>query len=174
MQSITANIVSGVVILFERPVKVGDMVMLKDTIGEVIKINLRASIVRTIFNEHLIVPNSEFINQVVENMSYGDLKLRISVKVGVSYGTDADLVRDTLIEAALATETVLNDPPPEVLFKEFGNSSLDFELFVWISNPQYKFKVGSDLHFIILKRFNQLGIKIPFPQRDIYVKEMPG
>jgi small-conductance mechanosensitive channel len=174
MQSITANIVSGIVILFERPIKVGDMVKLRNTIGEVIKINLRASIVRTIFNEHLIVPNSEFINQVVENMSYGDLKLRIGVKVGVAYGTDPDLVRDTLIGAAGSTETVLQDPPPDVLFREFGDSSLNFELFVWISDPKQKFKIASDLHFNIVKWFNQKGIKIPFPQRDIYIKEMHG
>ena len=174
MQNITANIVSGIVILFERPLKVGDMVKLKNTIGVVTKINLRASIIRTIYNEHLIVPNTEFINQVVENMSYGDLKLRICVKVGVAYGTDADLARDALLEAARATETVMNDPPPEVLFRMFGNSSLDFELFVWIENPQIRFNVESDLHFMIVRMFKQKGITIPFPQQDVYIKESPG
>jgi len=174
MQNITANIVSGIVILFERPVKVGDIVKLNNMIGEVTKINLRASIIRTIYNEHLIVPNTEFINHIVENMSYGDLKLRICIKVGVAYGTDVDLARDTLLEAARATETVMNDPPPVVLFRQFGDSSLDFELFVWIDNPQIKFNVESDLHFMIVKLFDQHGIEIPFPQRDVYIKEIPG
>ncbi len=173
MQSITANIVSGIVILFERPIKEGDMVRVSNTIGEVLKINLRATIIRTIYNEHLIVPNSEFINSVVENMSSEDLRLRIKVSVGVAYGTDPFLVKEALLEAARSTDNVMESPEPNVLFKEFGDSSLNFELFTWIDNPKKRFDTESDLHFEIVRQFNKRGIKIPFPQRDIYIREMP-
>jgi small-conductance mechanosensitive channel len=173
MQSITANIISGIVILFERPIKEGDMVRLNQTIGTVMKINLRATIIRTILNEHLVVPNSEFINSVVENMSYGDTRLRIKVKVGVAYGTDPYLVREALLEAAKATEFVLNTPEPNVFFREFGESSLNFELFAWIDNPSKRFITESDLHFEIVKQFKARKITIPFPQHDVYIKQMP-
>lgn len=174
MQNITANIVSGIVILFERPIKEGDMIRLSDTIGEVKKISLRATVIQTIYNEHLIVPNSEFINSVVENMSYGDLRLRIRVKVGVAYGTDPFMVKDALIEAARRTENVLEHPEPIVFFKEFGDSSLNFELLAWIDSPGKRFTTESELHFSIVGMFNEKGIKIPFPQRDVYIKQMPG
>ncbi|MBN2324606.1 MAG: mechanosensitive ion channel [Spirochaetes bacterium] len=173
MQSITANIVSGFVILFERPIKEGDMVRLHDTIGEVTKINLRATVIKTILNEHLIVPNSEFINSTVENMSYGDIRVRIKVNVGVAYGTDPGLVKDALLEAAGKTENVMKSPPPSVLFREFGNSSLNFELLVWIDHPRKRFDTESDLHFEIVNQFRRHGITIPFPQHDVYIKKLP-
>ncbi len=173
MQSITANIVSGIVILFERPIKEGDMVKLSNTVGKVLKINLRASVIRTIYNEHLIVPNSDFINAVVENMSYGDLKLRISVRVGVAYGTDPNLVQETLIDAAFKTPNIMKIPEPMVLFKDFGNSSLDFEILAWIAVPEERFVTESALRYSIVERFKEKGITIPFPQRDVYIKSMP-
>lgn len=173
MQNITANIVSGIVILFERPIKEGDMVRLSNTIGQVLKINLRASIIRTIYNEHLIVPNSEFINAVVENLSYGDLKLRISINVGVAYGTDPVLVKEALVEAAHDTVNVMKNPEPTVLFKDFGDSSLNFELLAWIEDPIQRFSTESELRFTITEMFARKGITVPFPQRDIYIKSMP-
>ncbi len=173
MQSITANVVSGFIILFERPIKEGDMVRLNETIGEVQKINLRATVIKTILNEHLIVPNSQFINSTVENMSYGDIRVRIRVRVGVSYGTDPDLVKDTLLEAAGRTENVMKSPPPSVLFREFGNSSMDFELLVWIDHPKKRFETESGLHFEIVKQFKRQDITIPFPQQDVYIKKLP-
>jgi len=174
MQSITANIVSGIVILFERPIKEGDMVRLKDTtVGEVMKVNLRATVIKTVLNEHLIVPNSEFINSVVENMSYSDIRLRIKVRVGVAYGTDPYLAKEALIEAARSTENVMKSPEPTVWFKEFGDSSLNFDLFAWIDNPKKRFETESDLHFEIVKQFKHRHITIPFPQRDVYIKQLP-
>jgi small-conductance mechanosensitive channel len=173
MQSITANVVSGFIILFERPIKEGDMVRLHETIGEVQKINLRATVIKTILNEHLIVPNSEFINSTVENMSYGDIRVRIRVAVGVAYGTDPGLVKDALLEAAERTENVLKSPLPMVLFREFGDSSMNFELLVWIDHPKKRFETESDLHFEIVKQFKQQDITIPFPQQDVYIKQLP-
>jgi potassium efflux system protein len=173
MQSITANIVSGIVILFERPIKEGDVVRLSHTVGKVLKISLRASVIRTIYNEHLIVPNSDFINAVVENMSYGDLKLRISVNVGVAYGTDPNLVQETLIAAAYKTPNIMKDPEPTVFFRDFGNSSLDFEILAWIAVPEERFATESALRFSIVEQFKEKEITIPFPQRDVYIKSMP-
>jgi small-conductance mechanosensitive channel len=174
MQSITANIVSGFIILFERPIKEGDMVRLNETIGEVQKINLRATVIKTILNEHLIVPNTEFINSTVENMSYGDIRVRLKVRVGVAYGTDPYLVKEALLEAARRTENVMKSPEPTVLFREFGDSSLNFELFVWIDHPRKRFGTESDLHFEIVKQFKARDITIPFPQRDVYIKQLPS
>jgi len=173
MQNITANFVSGLAIIFERPIKEGDMIRLKDTIGIVSKISLRATVIKTIFNEHLIVPNSEFINSVVENMSYGDLKLRIKIRVGVAYGTDPYLVKEALLEAASVSPDILEHPEPVVLFKEFGDSSLNFELLAWIDEPIKRFEAESELHFAIVEQFKKRNITIPFPQRDLYIKQLP-
>ena len=173
MQNIVANVVSGIVILFERPIKEGDMVRLKNTIGFVHKINLRASIIRTTYNEHLIVPNSEFINGVVENMSYEDLKLRVSVKVGVAYGTDPVLVKEALIGAARKTENIMEFPLPVVLFRDFGESALDFELLSWIADPSQRFNIESNLRYSIVEEFKQKDITIAFPQQDIWIRSMP-
>jgi small-conductance mechanosensitive channel len=174
MQNITANFVSGIAILFERPIKEGDMVRLGTTIGVVRKINLRATIIRTLYNEHMIVPNSQFINSTVENMSHSDLKIRAHVDVGVAYGTDPFLVERALLEAAEATEGILSSPEPDVLFKAFGDSSLNFELRAWIADPTERIKIESALHFAIVKQFRKHGITIPFPQRDVYIKQIPG
>ncbi len=170
MQSITANMVSGIVILFERPIKEGDMVRVKQTIGIVQKINLRATVIRTILNEHLIVPNSEFINSTVENMSFSDLKLRLRVDVGVSYASDPFAVKMALLDAAYSTEHILKNPEPNVLFIGFGESSLDFQLLAWIESPKRRFETESDLHFAVIQKFRERGITIPFPQRDVYIK----
>jgi small-conductance mechanosensitive channel len=173
LQNIVANIVSGMVILFERPIKEGDLVRLQalDTVGEVQKITLRATVIRTIFNEHIIIPNNDFINAAVENMSYGDLKLRVKVAVGVAYGTDPRLVEEALIEAAHKTDNILDFPEPVVWFKNFGNSSLDFELLVWVDEPKKRFKAESDLHYEIADEFKARKITIPFPQRDVWIKQ---
>jgi small-conductance mechanosensitive channel len=174
MQSITANMVSGIVILFERPIKEGDMVRLGTTVGTVRKINLRATVIQTIYNEHLIVPNSEFINETVENMSYEDLKLKISVKVGVAYSSDPRAVREALIEAARRTENVMESMEPYVLFRDFGDSSLDFELFAWIDGPLKRYQIESEMRYNVFQIFREREITIPFPQRDLWVKQVPG
>jgi potassium efflux system protein len=173
MQSITANFVSGIAILFERPIKEGDIVRLGTTVGTVEKINLRSTVIRTLYNEHLIVPNSQFINSTVENMSYSDLKLRVHVYVGVAYGTDPHLVEEALLEAARTTEGILYNPEPDVLFSAFGDSSLNFELRAWVADPLQRLKAESRLHFAVVKQFKERSIAIPFPQRDVYIKQIP-
>jgi small-conductance mechanosensitive channel len=149
------------------------MVRLGTTVGTVRKINLRATVIQTIYNEHLIVPNSQFINETVENMSYEDLKLKISVKVGVAYSSDPRVVREALIEAALRTEYVMKTMDPYVLFRDFGESSLDFELFAWIDGPLRRYQIESELRFNVFQIFRERDITIPFPQRDLWVKQLP-
>ncbi|MBA7687100.1 putative MscS family protein.1 [subsurface metagenome] len=106
-------------------------------------------------------------------MSYGDLKLRISINVGVAYGTDPVLVKEALVEAAHDTVNVMKNPEPTVLFKDFGDSSLNFELLAWIEDPIQRFSTESELRFTITEMFARKGITVPFPQRDIYIKSMP-
>jgi len=174
MQSITANFVSGIAILFERQIKEGDMVKVGTMIGTVMKVKLRSSIIRTLDNEHLIVPNTQFVSHTVENMSHSDPKLRLHVDVGVAYGTDPRLVREALLQAARVTEIVLDDPEPDVLFVSFGDSSLNFVLRVWVADPFMQLKVKSELHYAIAEQFRRREITIPFPQRDVYIKQFPG
>jgi len=173
MQSITANFVSGIAILFERQIKEGDMVKVGNMIGTVMKIKLRSSIIRTIDNEHLIVPNTEFVNTTVENMSHSDPRLRLHVEVGVAYGTDPYLVREALLEAARLTENILDVPEPDVLFSSFGDSALNFVIRVWVAGPAIQLMVKSQLRYAIVERFRQRGITIPFPQRDVHLRQLP-
>ncbi len=176
MQNITSNFISGLIILFERPIKVGDRVLVNDIIGDVEKINMRATIVKTLDYEHIIIPNSFFLEEKVVNRSYGDLRLRLVIPVGVAYGSDVNLVRKVLEKAAkLEKETsieILNDPEIFVNFVGFGDSSLDFELFVWISNPEAEIRIKSNLKFRINDLFEENNIEIPFPQRDLHLKSI--
>ncbi len=176
MQNIASNFISGLIILFERPIKVGDRVIINDVIGDIEKINMRATIIRTLDNERIIMPNSYFLEEEVVNRSYGDPRLRLVIPIGVAYGSDVEQVREVLLEAAQeeyeASETVLMQPPPYVNFTGFGNSSLDFELFIWISNPEYVIQIKSNLNFRIYHLLNENNIEIPFPQRDLHVRSI--
>ncbi|MGM7702597.1 mechanosensitive ion channel family protein [Pseudalkalibacillus sp. Hm43] len=176
MQNIASNFISGLIILFERPIKVGDRVIINDVIGDIEKINMRATIIRTLDNERIIMPNSYFLEEEVVNRSYGDPRLRLVIPIGVAYGSDVEQVREVLLEAAQeefeASETVLMQPPPYVNFTGFGDSSLDFELFIWISNPEYVIQIKSNLNFRIYHLLNKNNIEIPFPQRDLHVRSI--
>ena len=174
MQNIASNFISGLIILFERPIKVGDRVIVDDIIGDVDEIKMRATIVKTLDNERIIIPNSFFLEEKVINRSYSDTRLRLVIPVGVSYESDVEHVEQLLLHSVEAISqqwpTILKTPKPSVHFVSFGDSSLDFKLFVWINNPIYEFRIKSDLHFMILKQFRQHQIEIPFPQRDIHMR----
>ena len=135
LQNITSNFVSGIILLFERPVSVGDYVDVGNTSGQVHSINLRSTTIVTPENITLIVPNSRFIENTVTNWSVGDLKIRITIPVGVAYGSDTELVTGLLMKAAKDHAEVLPNPEPDVLFAGFEDSSLNFQLRVWIPNP---------------------------------------
>ncbi len=174
MQNIVSNFISGIILLFERPIKVGDIVELDGVIGEVMEIKIRSTIVKSLNNEHLIVPNSFFLEQKITNRSYDDLKMRTTLEVGVSYSSDVRLVEQLLLQAVSnildKTGFILDQPEPFVRFTAFGDSSLNFKLYVWIDTPNNVYVVKSELHYEILKLFRENSIEIPFPQRDLHMK----
>jgi len=169
LQHIFNNFVSGIILLIERPIQVGDVVEIGGVRGVVQKINVRATVVQTFDNISLIIPNSEFISGRVTNWSFKDPIIRKSITVGVAYGSDINLVRDTLMEAAINNPTVLKDPPPNVLFEDFGDSALVFSLrfFTRIENAII---AETEVRSAVYKLFGERGIEIPFPQRDIHIK----
>lgn len=170
LQNITSNFISAIILLFERPVQVGDFVEVSGIQGRIRAIKTRSSIVETLDNVSIIVPNSNFITDNVTNWSYRDSKVRIHVSVGVSYGSDVDLVAETLLKVGRAHQEALLDPEPTVQFLEFGDSSLNFVLLVWINDASRQYIIRSDLNFAVVKAFREQGITIPFPQRDLHIQ----
>jgi small-conductance mechanosensitive channel len=170
LQNVAQNFVSGLILLVEQPIRPGDFVQVGNTFGEVDDIGLRATRIITRDRVAIFVPNSELATTQVVNHSRPTSDLRISVEVGVAYGSDVALVQRTLLGCARAAPRVLADPPPEVRFAAFGDSSLDFSLLCWIADPREDLRVASSLRFAIDAAFRQAGINIPFPQRDLHVK----
>lgn len=171
LQNITNNFVSGIIILFERPIKVGDRIEMGDISGDVISISMRSTTVVTNDNISIIVPNSDFISSKVINWSHTDRNIRFNFPIGVSYNEDPQKVKKLLLEVVAENKGVLNDPEPDVLFKGFGDSSLDFNLRVWtreyINRPNV---LKSQIYYSVFEKFNEHGIEIPFPQRDLHIK----
>jgi len=174
LQNIVNNFVSGLILLFERPVKVGDMVVIDDVWGTVGKIGLRSTVVTTLDESEIIVPNSQLVAEKVTNWSLSSPLCRVSLPVGVAYGSDVPLVLRILVETGESHPSVLKDPPPSPLFQGFGESSLDFELRVWISDVRDRLRVRSDLCQEIDRRFRDAGVEIPFPQRDLHLRSVAG
>lgn len=171
LRNITENFISGLIILAERPIKIGDFIEIEGEVeGQIQSIRARSTTVVTRDNVSLIIPNSEFVGQRVTNWSHGDPKVRIAIPVGVIYGSDTDLVRKTLLEVGKKHGQVLKKPPPEVQFRAFGASSLDFLLLVWIDEQRHRFRIASDLHFAVDRAFRKVGLEIAFPQLDLHLK----
>ena len=171
LQNIINNFVSGIIILAERPISIGDRIDVAGVAGRVTKIQLRSTTVVTNDNITMIVPNADFISNTVTNWSHGDPKVRIRVPVGVAYGTDLKLLEDLLLEAAVEHPKALSDPSPLVMFNEFGDSSLNFELAVWTEEmTATPIHFTSQMNFIIEKKLRDNDIEIPFPQRDLHVR----
>ncbi len=173
LQNIAQNFVSGLILLIERPVSRGDFVRIGDTLGAVVDIGMRATRVVTRDEVTIIVPNSELIAARVINHSVPTPNLRIAVKVGVAYGTDPQRVRTLLMKVASEDSELLRDPPPEVRFDSFGDSSLDFSLLVWIPSPREDLRVASRLRFAIEASFRNAKVEIPFPQCDVHIRSQP-
>lgn len=170
LQHVVSNFISGLIILFERPIKIGDRITIGDVLGDVVNISLRATLIRTIDNISIIVPNSEFITSRVINWSHRDPKIRVHIAVGVAYGSDVPLVIKSLLEVAENHPVVLKDPPPKVWFNGFGDSSLNFELLVWIPHPKRRPDIISELNKGIDEIFRKNKIQIPFPQMDLHIR----
>jgi small-conductance mechanosensitive channel len=171
LQNITNNLVSGIILLFERPIKVGDRIEVGEVHGDVVMISPRATTIVTNDNIAVIVPNSDFITGRVTNWSYTDRDVRFHIPVGVSYRSDPEEVRRLLLAVAGAHPGVLKQPEPDALFQEFGDSSLNFVLLVWtrdyITTPGV---LRSELNFAISRMFKEHGIEVPFPQRDLHIR----
>ena len=175
LQFIAGDIAAGFLLLFERPVKVGDFVTVtgpdsKIIDGKVISINLRTTIVQNNDNVSVIVPNSKLTNENLINWSYRGKRSRISVPIGVSYDADVDLVTETLLRAAEGVKFVLDEPKPTVQFIEFGESSLDFRLLIWTDRPRRHPQIRSAINYNIRRLFLEAGIAIPFPTRDLHLR----
>jgi small-conductance mechanosensitive channel len=170
LQNVTANFVAGLVLLFERPIRVGDRVTVGDVEGDIEEISIRATKLRTLNNITIIVPNSAFTSSNIINWSYGDPRIRLDIDVGVSYASDLELVLKSLKDVALENEKVLKDPEPDVLMRGFGDSSWNMRLRLWIDNPHNHHQIRSDINGAIVRKFREKGIEIPFPQRDLHVR----
>ena len=175
LQDIAKNFLSGLILLIERPIQVGDRIDIGEVSGDVVEIRSRATVIRTNDDVNLIIPNSKFISDTVSNRSYGSPRVRYRVSVGVAYGTEPRRAEAALLEAAKRTEGVLASPPPAVRFKSFGDSALDFELQCWTTTMLHKPGVfKSQLNFAIYDSLQAAGIEIPFPQRDLRIRSADG
>lgn len=173
LQQFFKDLLSGVLLLFERSLKVGDVVQLEEIVGRVKEIGLRTSKIITRDNITVIIPNSKFVEDNVINWSAIDVLTRFHVEVGVAYGSDVKLVEKVLLDCAKAYKDIASDPTPFVRFNDFGESSLDFQLFFWTHNSFWVENIKSDLRFAIDKAFREHKIQIPFPQRDVHIKQKP-
>jgi len=172
LQAIVNNFASGLILLFERPLKVGDTIQVGDEMGEVKKLGLRATVVRTFDNADIVIPNSDLITGRVTNWTLADRRIRVKVPVGVAYGSDVARVQEVLLTCAEENPIVLSQPKPRALFLAFGASSLDFELRVWISEFSDRRQVLSELNQDIEAEFSSAGIEIPFPQADLHLRSV--
>ena len=171
LQNIASNFISGLVILAERPITIGDRVEVAGVIGQVQQIRARSTVIVTNDNIAMIVPNTKFIDSPVTNWTYLDPRVRFRVPIGVAYGSDVKKVSEALIAAGRSNPHVLEDPAPSVFLTRFGESAIDFELVVWsaeMSHRPSRFK--SDLNFSIEEKLREAGIEIPFPQRDVHIR----
>lgn len=170
LQNLTSNFISGVILLLERPVKVGDRLEVNEVWGDVKRISLRTTLIETPDNIAIIVPNSKLLENEVINYSYGDPKIRLRIPVGIAYGSDCEKVTNLLVNVAEQNDRVLKNPAAKVWFSEFGDSSLNFILLCWIPNSSIKFDVRSELNYAIDRVFREQQIEIPFPQHDLHLR----
>ena len=168
LQNVVNNFVSGLILLMERPVKVGDWIVVGEHQGYVQRINVRATEIRTFQRSSVIIPNSELLSSSLVNWTHKDAVVRVEIPVGVAYASDVAAVRDTLMEIAASHPDVLRDPEPFLLFTDFGESSLDFSLRCY-AHADLAFGAATEIRFEIVRRFREQGIEIPFPQRDLHV-----
>lgn len=170
LQNLAGNFISGLTILFEQPIKVGDYIELGQVLGTVEKISIRSTVIRTNDDVFVIVPNSKLIDSNIINWSYQRPRCRLHVPISVAYGTDPIILTEVLLACARAEPCVLSYPPPKVWLKRFGDNGIDFELLVWIDHPQDAEPIKSALNFLIEAELRHQGIEIPFPQREIRIR----
>lgn len=172
LQNIASNFISGLVVLAERPITIGDRVEVTGIAGQVEHIRARSTVIRTNDNIMMIVPNTKFIDSPVTNWTYGDRRVRFRIPVGVAYGSDVNKVRDALLAVAHENPHTLKEPEPSVSLEQFGDSSIDFKLIVWSSEMSDRpRRYRSDLNFAVAEKFHEAEIEFPFPQRDVHIRD---
>jgi potassium efflux system protein len=172
LQNLASNFISGLTLLVEQPIRVGDFIEVGNLLGTVENISIRSTTVRTQDGVFVIVPNIRFVENNVINWSYRDPRCRIHIPVGIAYGSDTLLVSEALLKAARQESKVLSDPAPRVWFRGFGDSALNFELLVWINQPAESEPIKSALNFAIERELRNRGIEVPFPQRDLHIRNL--
>jgi small-conductance mechanosensitive channel len=175
LQNVVNNFVSGLILVFERPIQVGDTIEVGQLLGHVKRIGFRSSTVRTYDGAEVIVPNGNLISSEVVNWTLSDRNRRLVIPVGVAYGSDPEQVLEILNATVMDHQSVLKYPKPVVIFTGFGDSALQFSVRVWVSDFEESFRITSDLSVMIYAALNKAGIEIPFPQRDLHLRSVaPG
>jgi small-conductance mechanosensitive channel len=172
MQNIVNNFISGLILLFERPINLGDRIEIGQVSGVIKDIGIRASVVRTWDGADVVVPNATLLSDNLVNWTLHDLSRRMNIQVGVAYGTDPERMIFRLVEIAQAHDEVLEDPAPTALFVGFGDSALVFELRAWTNGDFVT--IASELRVQISRMVRDEGIEIPFPQRDLHLRSVPA
>jgi len=172
LQEIFANLVSGIILLFERPIRVGDTVTIGDVSGKVSRIQMRATTLIDWDQKELIVPNKTFITSQLVNWTLSDAITRVVIPVGIAYGSDVKHAHKIMIETVKSTPLVLSEPEPSVLFVGFGESSLNFSIRIYVSELGNRLPATHDLHFRLEQAFRENKIEIPFPQRGIHLRSV--
>lgn len=170
LQNVTSNFISGLIIMFERPIIVGDRVEVDGIEGDITEISIRSTKIRTINNISIIVPNSKFVENNVINYSHGDPSFRLDINVGVSYSSNLNTVLQALTEVAEEQQKVMKHPKHQVHLTEFGDSAWNMQLRVWITNVKDRYVLRNELNQAIVRKFNDFSIEIPFPQRDLHLR----
>jgi small-conductance mechanosensitive channel len=171
LQNIVSNFISGLVILAERPITIGDRIEVAGIVGQVERIRARSTVIRTNDNIMMIVPNTKFIDSPVTNWTYGDRRVRFRIPVSVAYGSDIAKVRDTLLAVAGKNLHTLKEPAPSAFLENFGENAIEFKLVVWSSEMSARpSRYRSDINFAIAAKFREAGIEMPFPQRDLHIR----
>lgn len=170
-QNIVNNFISGLILMIERPVRVGDIVEVEGIKGEIEMIGIRSTHILTAENRQVILPNSFFLEKAVINSTLGNDIVRTTVAVGVAYGSNPERVREIMLQTAKAQSAILSDPAPQILFADFGDNALVFKLNFWtaIKRPPFAVEVESDVRFELLSAFTKAGIVLPYPQRDVHL-----
>jgi small-conductance mechanosensitive channel len=170
LQNIFNNLISGIILAFERPINEGDIIEVGELMGIVKEIGIRSSIIKTYDGSEVIVPNGNLISNELINWTLSDQRRRGEVRIGVAYGTDPQPVLDLLLEAAESNERVLDYPKPWAIFLGFGESSLDFRLLFWIADADTRLTIQSEVTVKVNQMIKEAGIEIPFPQRDLHLR----
>ncbi len=172
LQNLASNFISGITLLIEQPIRVGDFIEIDRLLGTVETISIRSTTVRTLDGVFVIVPNIRFVENNIINWSYRDPRCRLHIPVGVAYGSDTLTVTEALLAAARKDSKVLSDPAPRVWFRGYGDSAMQFELLVWTNQPTEAEPLKSALYFAINRELQHRSIEVPFPQQDLYIRNI--